>query len=194
MPASISIECLTGAGPSATVITQHRFNLGDTPTPNLNNPLRVPQAGYAYSWYANHRAKITGTYTEVSDFNVYGSGSIAGAWSLGAGGMVQVGIRLSGDNGVPDASYHQAAGQAGVSGYALDDAVNGHPYYNNGTLADVVNFDNYTANSPLLVDSGPYGPNAETHTKHWCLQAKYGPDAVQGDKPTQTVTLSWAEI
>jgi len=195
MPATVTIEALTGAAGNPQTITAHRFSLSDNPTPGLTYPLRVPASGYAYSWWASHRAAISGQYTEVSDFKLSSSGSIAAAWQLGDGGMVCIGKRLTGDSGCPDDYYEQAAGsESPPTGYYMGDPVNGHNYYNNPLEAMVDDFDNYKASSPLLIDAGPYGPNATTHTKHWVLQCKYGSDTLPGDRATQTVTLTWAEI
>lgn len=195
MPSTVIIECLTGVGGMPQTITNHRFNLGDTPVPGLTNPLRVPTSGTADSWWCSHRAKYSGAYTELSDFKLSSSGSIASAWALGTGGMVRIGTKLTGDSGCPDGSYQQAGGTTSpLTGYALDDVANGHAYYNNPVTDLVDNFDNYPAATPLLIDSGPYGPNVTGNTKHWCLQCRYGSDTAPGDRATQTVTLTWAEI
>jgi len=194
MVATIVIECLVGATRSPVTITNHRFNLGDTPTPGTNNPLRVPSSGTACSWWASHRAAFSGSYTELTDFKVSSSGGIAAAWALGTNGMVRIGVRLSGDSGCPDESYSQAKGTTNpLTGVAID-AVDGHPYYRDSSVARVDNFDNYPASNPLLIDSGPYTSSATGHTKHWVLQCQYGSDTSPGDRATQTVTVTWAEI
>lgn len=195
MPATVIIEARTGAAGTPQTIAAHRFSLRDSPVPGLNDPLRVPLVGVADSWWATHRAKVSGTYTEVSDFEISSSGGMAAAWGLGTGGMVRVGTRLTGDNGCPTGNYQQAAGsQSPLTGYPLDDVVNGHAYYNDPASGLVANFDDYPAASPLLIDSGPYGPNATVYTNDWLLQCRYGSDVVPGDRSTQTVTVTWAEI
>lgn len=196
MPATVIIQALTGVAPGTPqTITTHRFSLRDSPVPGTNDPLRVPAAGTADSWWCSHRAAISGLYTELTDFKISSSGGIAAAWGLGTGGMVRVGTKLAGDSGCPDANYQICAGSASpLTGYALDDLINGHLYYNNPVTDLVDNFDSYPAATPLLVDSGPYGPNATTHTNHWCLQCRYGSDTAPGDRSTQTVTVTWAEI
>lgn len=195
MPATVIIECLTGGAGTPQTITNHRFNLGDNPVPGTQNPLRVPVSGTADSWWASHRAKYSGAYTELTDFKISSSGGIASAWGLGTGGMVRIGTKLAGDSGCPDVNYQIAAGTTSpLTGIAMDDLVSGHAYYNNPVTDLVDNFDNYPAATPLTVDSGPYGPNATGHTNHWVLQCRYGADTVPGDRATQTVTVTWAEI
>ncbi len=200
MVAIVNIEALTGptGDPKAQIITSHRFSLSENPSPGTTNPLRVPAVGTADSWWAQHRAKITGEYTQVSDFKLSSSGGIRLAWGLGEGGMVRIGTRTDGDtvgHGCPLGNYQQAGGTVNPpTGFAMDDPANGHGYYNDPLVSDVADFDTFSAASPLLIDPGPLSSGETRYTKIWVLQCRYGADTQPGDRATQTVTLTWSEI
>ena len=61
--------------------------------------------------------------------HVFYSDEGTSAWTLGTDGLVRIGLRDSGDNGVPVASYDQATGVVGTSGDDMEDDTNGHAYY-----------------------------------------------------------------
>ena len=133
--------------------------------------------------------KITGTgWNQVRDIYLYGDTNFASDWGLDAenGGGVKIGICDSGDNGVPlDTDYAVATGEIGVGGHSIMDAVNGHPYYlANGDEADL---DDYDANSPLLIDSGPY--TTEFESKGWVMCLHIVPTATYGAKTPKALTV-----
>jgi len=194
MVATVNIEEGNGSGPTWTVITSGRYCTRDSYAPGSNDPCVVPASGANYSYWKSHRLAWTGIGTKISNIRWYTSGNISTSWTPGTGGGLFVARKASGDNGCPDASYAQAQGIQGETGYWMDDATNGHPYYRQGSAnyAAPANTDNYTSANPLLVDSTEYTTN--THSKHVVTQVKLMPDATQGDKPNETLTFRYDEI
>lgn len=191
MTATVNVEEGNGASPTWTVITQGRYCTRDAYNPGDNDPCVVPQSSFNYSYWKSFRLIFSGTFTKISNIRWFGPGNIKSTWGLGTGGMLLVARRDTGDNGCPDASYEQASGTQGESGYYIKDATNGHDYFKSQT-ADPADADNYTSASPLLIDSTEY--TTAGHSKHVLSQAKIAPDATQGDKANITFTLRYDEI
>ncbi|OPY54710.1 MAG: hypothetical protein A4E48_00289 [Methanosaeta sp. PtaU1.Bin060] len=162
-----------------------RFCFADAVEPGLTYPCKIPSSGFNYAWAKTHFLSITGDFNQVRDIYVYGDGNFAVDWGLDTG-MVRIGKRDSGDNGLPLASYAQATGTPGESGPGIDHPVNGHPYYKNQNIP-CINFDLCTAQSPLLIDSGPYTDDFESNA--WVLDVKIPPTAVYGAKSPKSITV-----
>ena len=171
-----------------------RFCNADDPEPVLNYPCKIPASGFSYSFRKTHCLRITGDFNQVSDIYVYGDGTFAADWSLDAanGGALRIGHRDEGDNGLPiDVTLHgtneyaQAAGDS-TSGHAIDDPVNGHPYYMNQSTP-VLNFDTCLANSPCKIDGGPY--TEDFYSKAWVMDLKIPPSAAYGAKSPKSITV-----
>lgn len=183
-----------------------RYCTADTPEPGTNNPCVVPTSDFNYSYWKHHALQLSGHFTKIDKIRWYTSGAIAHDWTLGDGGMLQVGVRKSGDSGCPLEAYKQAVGIEGTTGTPMEDTQNGHPYYNNTADAELRNADLCTSANPLLIDSTLYA-NPETSkslgrnedektfiTKFVVTQIKIFTNATQGDKGAQTLTWRYDEI
>jgi len=190
MAATVEVVEGNGATPTWTVITSARYCTSDTYNPGTNYPCVVPSSGQNYSYWKHHALKLSGTFTKITNIKWYTDGTIS--WDLGTNGKVVVGIRDSGDNGCPPASYDQATGTEGTTGDYMADSTNGHSYYKDQTAspADVTN---YTSSSPLDVDSTEY-TSATDATKAVVTQVIIDTDATQGAKSAETFTFRYDEI
>jgi len=165
--------------------------------PGLNNPCKVPATGVYHSFWVTDCLGITGDFNQVRDIYIHGDEGFAEDWGLDAenGGGLFVGKRDTGDNGLPiDAVLHgsnqyaQAGGSVGTDGYAIDNAVNGHPYYREQSTPKL-NFDACTAAAPLLIDSGPY--TDDFYSMGWCLQLWTVPTSAYGAKSPKAVVVTY---
>lgn len=191
MTATVNVEEGNGATPTWTAITTTRYCTADMYNPGLNYPCVVPASGYNYSYWKHHRLAFSGSFTKISNIRWYTTGDIKSSWNLGTGGMLMVALRDSGDHGCPAASYAQAAGQLGETGYYFKDPTNGHPYYRNQS-AGPGDADNYTSANPLLIDSSEYTSAGASNSV--VTQGRIAADAVQGEKPNKTFTFRYDEI
>lgn len=198
MVAVVNVQEYNGAFPGeAHTISQGRYAAMDSYNPGLSNPCVVPTSGFNYSFWKTHNITFSGEFTQISNIRWYTSGSVASSWQLGTNGGLFVAVKSTGDNGLPVASYRQATGIVGTSGYWMDDATNGHEYYKSGSTnhAVPVNADTITSGGspgPLLVDSGPYTEDGQS--KCVVTQVKIAINATQGDKAAETLTWRYDEI
>lgn len=191
MTATVNVEELNGAGPTATVITTGRYATTDAYNPGDSYPCVVPDSGFNYSYWKHHRIAFSGTFTQISNIRWFTSGNIASNWDLGTDGMLMVGLRDAGDNGCPIGNYQQATGVQGTSGHNIDDGTNGHAYYK-GQTTPYGDADDYTSSSELTVDTNEYTATGSSYSV--VTQVKIDDDAVQGDKATETLTFRYDEI
>jgi len=191
MVATVNVQRITGASGSKTytTVTAVRLRTDDANTADTSNPIPIPSSGYNYSYWASICLDLSGTFTQISNIRHYSDGSIG--WTFGTGGELRRGNRDSGDVGCPDASYQQASGTAGTTGYAIEDSTNGHAYYKTQTTP-TKNIANDTSGSPATVDSSTY--TAAGKTKHIVLQVKVASDATQGTQSAETLTWVYDEI
>lgn len=195
MVATMNVQEYNGAAPGvATVITQGRYCTMDSYNPGLSNPCVVPTSSYNYSYWKTHNLAFSGDFTQISNIRWYTSGSVRTSWALGTNGGLFVGVKSTGDNGLPVASYVQATGTLGTTGYNMDDTTNGHTYYKVGSSnhATPVDADTYVSGSTLLVDSTAY--TSADVSKCVVTQVKIATDATQGDKAAETLTFRYDEI
>jgi len=198
MVAVVNVQEYNGAFPGeAHTISQGRYAAMDSYNPGLSNPCVVPTSDFNYSFWKTHNITFSGEFTQISNIRWYTSGSVASSWQLGTNGGLFVAVKSTGDNGLPVASYRQATGNIGTSGYWMDDATNGHEYYKIGSTnhSDPVNADTITSGGspgPLLVDSGPYTEDGQS--KCVVTQVKIAINATQGDKAAETLTWRYDEI
>lgn len=191
MAAVYAVQRYTGSGSgSAATVTNVRLRTDDANTSDLANPCIIDTV-VRYSYWASVNLNITGTFTQVSNVRHYSAGDL-NTWTLGTAGRIQRGNRDSGDIGCPLASYQQAAGTVGTTGYAIDDAVNGHTYYN-GQTTKVTNLNSDTSGSPATIDTSLYTTNP-SNTKFVVYQAKIDTDATQGVMSAKTLTFKVDEI
>jgi len=194
MVATVNVNEYNGSGPTATVITQGRYCTMDSYNPGLSNPCVVPTADFNYSFWKSHNIAFSGDFTQISNIRWYTSGSVRTNWALGTNGGLFVGVKSTGDNGCPVASYDQAAGTTGTTGYDIDNVTNGHTYYKSGTSnhAVPVDADTYVSGSTLLIDSTAY--TSADVSNLVVTQVKIATDATQGDKAAETLTFRYDEI
>jgi len=191
MVATVNVQRITGPAGSKTYtnVTAVRLRTDDANTADATNPIPIPTSGYNYSYWASICLDISGTFTQISNIRHYSDGSIG--WTFGTGGELRRGNRDSGDVGCPDASYQQASGTPGTTGYAIEDATNGHAYYKTQTTP-TKNIANDTSSNPAVVDSSTY--TAAGKTKHIVLQVKVASDATQGTQSAEVLTFIYDEI
>ena len=190
MVADVVVKEAYGAGPTEETITTARFCTTDNYNPVSTYPCVVPTSGFNYSYWKHFCIDFSGTFSEISNIRIYSDGTIN--WALGTGGDVLIGKRDTGDSGCPPASYEQAAGTIGVTGYSIMDGTYGHDRYV-GQTPGVADIQDYTAGgTQLLLDSTVY--DAAGTSYYAVMQVKIADDATQGTKAAETVTFLYDEI
>ncbi len=199
MPATVEIhECYGGtdgapgsetaniSGANSRYMTQDSYSANDTAY-----PIPIPTSDFNYSFWKHTYLKITGgSFTQINNIRWWTDGTIS--WTCGTGGGLYVGNRDSGDIGCPmDAEYDVATGTAGVTGHAIDDATNGHGYYNTQTTK-VKLATNWTSANKAVVDSANHTTTGKC--KAIVSQVKVATDATQGAQSAETFTFSYDEI
>jgi len=191
MVATVNVQRITGPAGSKTytTVTAVRLRTDDANTNDTTNPIPIPTSNYNYSYWASICLDLSGTFTKINNVRHYSDGAIG--WTFGTGGMLMRGNRDTGDHGCPAANYQQASGTQGTTGYAIDDATNGHAYYNTQTTK-TANVASDTSGSPATIDSGDH--TTAEKTKHIVLQVKVASDATQGSQSAETLTWKYDEI
>jgi hypothetical protein len=109
MAATILINRLTGAGPTATDITSAttRASTSDAPSPGVNDPIPIPGAGTNYSYWVTTRLECT----------VAPSGTVDNLrWFTDGANGFGTGVSCNGQSAT---SYVQATGTQGTTGTEL---------------------------------------------------------------------------
>jgi hypothetical protein len=189
--ATVEVKQLTGAGPTATTVTTPRLSTSDSAAPGTANPIPIAASGLVYSYWMSLQLTITALNdaTLLNNHKFYSDGTIG--WALGTGGKLVVGLRDSGDNGCPAASYDQASGTEGTTGDDMEDDTDGHAYYKSQDPETGL-VSAYTSGSPLTVDSGDH--TAAEAFKHVVLQLVVDDDASRGALAAESLTFQWDEI
>lgn len=206
MVATVTVTEMTGAGPTYTPVdgvgadpSVVRLFAADQATANpaqTTNPVIIPSSSFNYSYWKHVCLNLAGSGFIVSNIRHYSNGDIT--WTFGSGGAFNRG-KKNGDKtavaqGCPQGNYQQAGGSAGVTGYAIDVAVNGHAYYNGGGGDGVASVNSDTSASPALIDSASYA--AAGYTNAVVLQVKcdtVANGAVQGHQGPNTLTWKYDE-
>jgi len=167
--------------------------------PNLNNPCKVPPAGAVYdSFRCTDCLGITGDFNQVRDIYLHGDGNFALDWGLDSanGGGLFVGHKDIGDNGLPiDVALHGsnqyavATGTVGTTGHSIADPTNGHPFYRGEAMPEM-DFDDCLADSPLLIDSGPY--TDDFYSKAWVFDLRTVPTSQYGRKTAKAAIVTYS--
>ncbi|HEY4674476.1 MAG TPA: hypothetical protein VIH48_00305 [Candidatus Bathyarchaeia archaeon] len=178
MVATVNVQQITGASGSKTynnIATSTRLQTKDQFAPtDTSFPIPIPSSSFKYSYWASICLDLAGTFTKINNVKFWSDGAIG--WSFGTGGELRRGKHDSGDQGCPDASYEQAAGTEGDTGYTIEDATNGHDYYK-GQSTPTQNVANDTSGAKAQVDTTDY--TSAGKTKHLVLQVKVASDATQ---------------
>lgn len=196
MVETVVIEKAHGSGPTYTPLTgtpkKERLQTKDQYDPtDTTYPIKIPASDFNYSYWTHILLHLSGTYTKINNICHYSDGAIG--WAFGTGGELRRGNRDAGDKGCPMASYEQAAGTEGETGYPIEDVTYGHDYFNGQTTktADVASD---TEGSPAVIDSADHGPDADVRSKAVVLQVKVAPDATHGAQTAETATFSYDVI
>lgn len=153
-------------------------------------PIPIPTSGFKHSYWIHICLDLTGTFTKINSVRFYSDGAID--WNFGTGGELRRGNRDSGDHGCPmPTEYETATGTQGDTGHTIEDATNGHDYYNTQTTP-TTNVANDTEASPALIDSTDHMSAGKT--KAIVLQCRVANDAVQGEQADETLTFKYDEI
>jgi len=189
--ATVNVSQLNGAGPSATVVTTPRLSTSDSAAPGTANPIPILADGLSYSYWMSLQLTISAMNdaTLLNNHKFYSDGTIG--WALGTGGKLVVGLRDSGDNGCPAASYDQATGTEGTTGDFMEDDTDGHAYYKSQDPETGL-VSAYSSAAKLTVDSG--GHEEAEAFKHVVLQAVVDDDSTRGALSAETLTFEYDEI
>jgi len=171
---------------STRLQTKDQFAITDT-----TYPIPIPESGFSYSYWIHVYLNITGAPSvKINNVRFYSDGAIG--WNFGTDGELRRGNRDAGDKGAPmDTEYDVATGTEGITGHSIEDAENGHDYYNAQTTktADVASD---TEGSPATIDSTDHTTTGKC--KAVVLQVKVDADAVQGEQTDETLTFKYDEI
>jgi hypothetical protein len=165
--ATVSVQQVTGSGPTLTSITNLRFNTDDTANPGTANPLVKPAAGTNYSYektvYLNADTSPSGT---INNVKLYSDGSIG--WT---GCTLFVGS---------SGSYVQATGTPGTTG-------------TQDTTIATANIQNYTSGSPKSLTGSITNPSTGRISDYVKMQTAVSTSAVAGTLPSETLTFQYDE-
>lgn len=190
--ATLAVQQYTGAGPSTDTVTTPRLSTSDSNNPGTANPLIIPDSGLYYSYWMTLHLTITALNdATLLNNHVFYCDEGTDAWTLGTDGGVVIGLRDSGDNGVPTGSYDQATGTQGTTGHFMEDDTNGHTYYKSQD-PETAEISDYTSASTLTVDSTDH-TSAEAFYGI-VIQAKIDDDATRGAQAASTLTFQYDEI
>lgn len=196
MGATVVVKEINGASPTYSTVdnssNKARYKTKDEVTSDLNYPCVIPSAGFNYSYWKTHCLSLSSTYTQITNLRWYSAGNPS--WTLGSSGSVLVAQRASGDHGMPIASYAQALGTQGTTGYYIYDVTNGHGYFKaSGGGTTPVAVGTYTSGGMMNVDTSTTYTGT-TYTQAVVTQVKIDTDATQGLKTATTYTFVWDEI
>lgn len=189
MTATATVREANGAGQTLTTITNCRFKCADNATQDTADPTKILAAAN-YSYWKSITIEFTATFSSISNIRYYSDGTIT--WTLGTAGEVRRGNRDSGPHGCPTGSYEQAAGPGTGEGYDIDDASNGHGYYDAQTTATADVTGDVSA-SPPVIDNSTYTSSGD-NSYYLVLQIKVDTDATQGYQATETLTWLYDEV
>ena len=185
----ITIEQLTGTGPTYNEVTSIRFNTADNHNPGLSNPCKVPPSGVEKycSYWITLCLNYSGDFSLINNARFWWPGNIKSVWFPGSKGKMIIGRRDSGDHGFVTSSYQQATGTQGLTGYYMKDATNGHAFYKDQTIspADV---DTLNEASPLVFDSRDV--TSAGRSKCILLQTEAYPGASHGEMTPVTLVFA----
>lgn len=197
MVATVGVYQATGGsdgtpGSEDEVETSTRLQTKDQFDPTAENyPIPIPESDFNYSYWAHVYLKITSAPSvKINNVRFYSDGAIG--WNYGTSGELRRGNRDAGDVGCPmDASYDVATGTEGTTGHTIEDAVNGHTYFN-GQSTKTADVESDTSGSPATVDSSDHTTTGKC--KAVVLQVKVDTDATQGEQSDETLTFKYDEI
>jgi hypothetical protein len=166
MAATVSVKQAVGAGPTATTITNLRFNTDDTVNPGTTNPLVKPSAGTNRSYwktvYLNADTTPSGT---INNVKIYCDGAIG--WT---GCTLYIGST---------GTYTEATGTPGTTG-------------NDSSVATAA-ITNYTSGAPKSLTGTISNPSTGRITDYVVMQVDVSTSAVAGTLSAETLTFQYDE-
>lgn len=166
MAATVSVKQANSTGPTATTITNLRFNTDDTVNPGTVNPLVKPSAGTNRSYwktvYLNADSSPAGT---INNVKLYSDGTIG--WT---GCTLFVGTT---------GTYTQATGTPGTTGT------------DSGVATALMS--GFTSGSPKSVTGTITNPSTGKITDYVVFQVDLSTSAVAGTLSAETLTFQYDE-
>lgn len=168
MAATITLQQLTGSGPTATNITASPllFGTDDSYNAGATYPVLRPESGTNYSYETTIRASASGTFTSLSNWKFYTDGGNG----LGTG----VGLAVK---ALTQASYSQATGTQGSTATQISGASDAF---------------GYTSGSPLSL-TGSISSAGAGSVQYVRAQALVASTAALGTSSSETLTVQWDE-
>jgi len=192
--ADLAVQQFHGAGPTKDTVTTPRLSTMDDDAPGTANPLPIPAAGITFSFWMTLHLVITNIQdaTVLNNHQFYSDGTCG--WALGTLGDLFIAQKTGADMGVPVASYNQAGGTVGTTGYDMDDVTNGHDYYKTGeaTYSAPVAVDSLNSGATMDVDLGDH--TIAEGFKGIVIQAEVDTDATRGAQISETLTFQFDEV
>ena len=174
MAATATVQEANGAGPTYTDITTARFATMDAYNPGTSNPIPVPAAGTNYSYVKTFRLKFTGTYTQITNVNIYTDGG-----GFGTGITTYAGNETG-------QTYAQATGTQGTTGTAMLTLYS-------GVITGKTDIFTYTSGSQKAIDATTITGNP-AYSKVFMCQMEVGTTASAGTLSAETFTWQYDEI
>lgn len=166
MAATVSVKQVVGAGPTATTITNLRFNTDDSVNPGTTNPMVRPSAGINRSYwktvYLNADTTPSGI---INNVKIYCDGAIG--WT---GCTLYIGST---------GTYTEATGTPGTTG-------------NNSTVATAL-ITNYVSATPKSLTGTISNPSTGKISDYVVMQVDIADTAVAGTLAQETITIQYDE-
>lgn len=168
MAATVTLQQLTGSGPTATSISASPllFGTDDSYNAGATYPVLRPSSGTNYSYETTIRASASGTFTSLSAWKFYTDGGNG----LGTG----VGLSVK---ALTQASYAQASGTQGQTATAMSGGSDAF---------------GYTSGSPLSL-TGSISSAGVGSVQYIRAQASVASTAALGTSSSETLTVQWDE-
>lgn len=168
MAATLAIEELNGAGPTATTITALKHQTADRYNNDATYPIQIPASGTQYGFGKTLRLLASGTFTSLTNFKFY----MDGANGFGAG--VTLGAKALASGG-----YAQATGTTGQTG---------------NLISGMTDAFTYTSASPLSLTGSFSAAGNGTSMQLLNLQMAVASTAAQGTTGSENLTWRWDEV
>jgi hypothetical protein len=178
MAATATLKELNGVTPTvntpAGTPQATRFCTADDYDPGTDHPVPILESGTNYSYWKTWRLDFTGTFTEITNIQLY----VEETFDQGTGVSTVIGE----NTGV---TYVEATGTQDEAGTIL----NNTNYTGIGAAEDI---STYVAATPKTIDTSSISTEGPSNT--WVCQLVVADTATQGAVGAETVTLQYDEI
>jgi len=192
--ATVVVQQFTGVTPDKDTVTTPRMSTMDDDNPGSANPLPIPGAGIAFSYWMTLHLTITAINdaTLLNNHKFYMDGACG--WALGTSGDLFIAQKTTTDKGVPVGDYDQATGTPGTTGDDMNDVTDGHTYYKTGSAnyAAPAAADSFNSGAACTIDTGDH--TVAEAFKGIVLQAEVDTDATRGAQAAETLTFQYDEV